>query len=186
MPEICPPFCAQSQRALRLLISPDRPQVDRPKLIEALPGPTPEGFTDILDLLIQILLALCENADKEDNTNGPKPNGDYDDLYRTAAEVARQTVAPEILQADLPKLIASVKSIASMIPNPGFPSTRGAREAMRVANNRALEESADTWQRWNVAIRRELNRLADDNSLTSLLQYKLAWLTIAEALDSLR
>lgn len=186
MPRICPPFCAHGQRALRLLISPDRPQVDRPKLIEALPGPTPEGFTDLLDLLIQILLALCENADKPDDNNGPKPNGEYDELYRAAASIARQTVPAEILQADLPKLIASVQSIASMIPNPGFASTRAAREAMRVANNRTLEDSAQRWQQWNAAIRHELDRLADDNTLTSLLQYKQAWLVIAQALDSLR
>jgi len=186
MAQICPPFCAQGQRALRLLISPDRPQVDRPKLIEALPGPTPEGFTDILDLLIQILLALCENADKPDNNNGPQPNGEYDELYRAAAEIARETVPAELLQADLPKLIASIQSIASMIPNPGFPSNRAAREAMRIANNRALEESAKHWRQWNAAIRRELDRLATDNTLTSLLQYKRAWHTIAQGLDSLR
>ncbi len=186
MPRICPPFCAQGQRALRLLISPDRPQVDRPKLIEALPGPTPEGFTDILDLLIQILLALCENADKPDNNNGPQPNGEYDELYRAAAEIARETVPPEILQADLPKLIASIQSIASMIPNPGFSSNRAAREAMRVANNRALEDSATNWQQWNAATLRELDRLAEDKTLTTQLQYKRAWLTVAQALDSLR
>jgi len=186
MPQICPPFCAQSQRALRLLVSPDRPQIDRPKLIEALPGPTPENFADLKDLIIQIILALCENADKPDNGNGPKPNGEYDELYRTAAEVARETVPPEILQADLPKLIASIHSIASMIPTPGFAAPRAARDALRVANNRARENSATNWQRWTAASRHELDHLAEDKTLTTLLQYKRAWLTIAQALDSLR
>jgi len=64
MNELCPDLCPQCKRALRLLINPDRPQVDRPKLITALPGKTPTGIGDLIDLIIQIVLALLENKDK--------------------------------------------------------------------------------------------------------------------------
>jgi len=47
-----------------LLINPNKPQVDRPALIAALPGKTPIGLGDLIDLIIQIVLALLENKDK--------------------------------------------------------------------------------------------------------------------------
>lgn len=66
MGELCKSLCPQGQRALRLLIDPTKPQVDRPKLIASLPGHTPQTIGGILDIVIQIVLALLENCDKPD------------------------------------------------------------------------------------------------------------------------
>lgn len=66
MSELCQSICPQAKRALRLLINKDRPQVDQTRFIAAMPGKTPTGAGDLMDLIIQIILALLENKDKPD------------------------------------------------------------------------------------------------------------------------
>jgi len=74
MNELCPDLCPQCKRALRLLINQDRPTIDRSKLIEALPGKTPSSIGDLIDWIIQIVLALLENKDKpEPEPPMPRP-----------------------------------------------------------------------------------------------------------------
>lgn len=74
MNELRPDLCPQCKRALRLLINPDEPQVNRSALIAALPGKTPTGAGDLMNLIIQIILALLENKDKpEPEPPMPKP-----------------------------------------------------------------------------------------------------------------
>lgn len=66
MNDLCPSLCPQCKRALRLLIDPSKPQVDRPKLRESLPDKAPVSIGDLLDLIIQIILAMLEGKNKPD------------------------------------------------------------------------------------------------------------------------
>jgi len=178
-------ICPQSQRALRLLISPDAPRVDRAKLINALPGKTPTALPDLLELIIQIILALLENLDK-DKDDDPEPIPDpYLRLHRLTYEVAQRTIPKAELLDDLPKLITAITTVAAMIPNPGFPTHRLAREQLRSATNAALRPNAQRWITWNNTIRTELETLEAANYLTDLNEYKLAWTTLANALETL-
>jgi len=186
MNELCPDLCPQSQRALKLLISPDAPKVDRQKLIAALPGPTPGSLTGLIDLIIQLILALLENKDKEAKPKPPDPDDIFSELRRIAAETATASIAPDILIRDIPKLVASIESVAARIPSPGYTTERTAREAMRRSNNDALTTSAVNWRLWNNAIRNELDHLDVDEHLQDLIDYKNAWLAIADALAHVR
>lgn len=177
--------CPQTKRALRLLLSPSAPRIDQQALIDALPGPTPIDQKELIDLIIQIILALLENKD------GEKPEKDDDDnnvlhtLRNTARTVAIETINTDLLEQDLPKLIASIDSIASMIPVPGFRDLRTARESMRIANNKALGFSAKMWTKWNNAIRAEMDILSLTKHLDNPVKYKLAWTAIIEGLESI-
>lgn len=177
--------CPQAKRALRLLLSPNAPRIDQQKLIDALPGPTPADPKELVDLIIQIILALMENKpdDKPEKPDGQAD--DYTSIRETARDVAIATIKPDLLEQDLPKLIASIDSIASMIPVPGFQNFRTAREAMRLANNKALGFSAKTWHEWNTAIRTQMDILSTDGHLNKFTDYKLAWTAITEGLETI-
>lgn len=178
--------CPQTQRALRMLIGPDSPRIDREKFIEAMPGPTPVNLTDLIDLIIQIILALLENKDKEDKPKPPQPDDVFSELRRVAYDTAIETLGRDTLLRDLPKLIPAIHLTAEMIPVPGFNSQRQAREHMRISNNSALGKSARNWRLWNDAIRTELDNLAFDEHLEGLIDYKYAWLAISQALTTVQ
>lgn len=177
--------CPQTQRALRMLVTPSAPKIDRIKLIAALPGPTPADPKELLDLIIQIVLALLENKDGDKPEKDKKDDGIFDELRRVAKEAATETIPPATLKQDVPKIVASIRSIAAIIPTPGFPSLRVAREAMRVANNEALDQTIQTWLKWNAAIHEEMDNLDFDEKLNGEAQYKQAWLAIAQALETI-
>lgn len=182
MNQLCPDLCPQAQRALRLLVSPDAAKVDRPKLIESLPDTPPVNFTDWIDLIIQIILALLEAKDDENGPRPPEPDDVFSELRRVAADTAIETIGRDTLKRDLPKLIASIEKVAAEIPAPGFNSQRQAREAMRRSNNEALGTSAKNWRLWNDAVRTEMDNLAFDEHLLHLVDYKNAWLAVIDAL----
>lgn len=177
--------CPQTKRALRLLLSPSAPRIDQQKLIEALPGPTPIDQKELIDLIIQIILALMENKDEEKPEKPNGPDDSYDVLRKTARIAALETIEADLLKQDLPKLIASIDSIASMIPAPGFQSLRTAREAMRKANNKALGFSAKMWNKWNARLRTKMDTLDQARHLNTLAEYKLAWTAIVEGLEEI-
>lgn len=177
--------CPQTQRALRMLVTPHAPKIDRLKLIDALPGPTPADPKELLDLIIQIILALLENKDGDKPEKPDGPDDEFAGLKRIAKQAAIDTIDADTLKRDIPKLVASIRSVAAMIPVLGFPTPRAAREAMRVANNQALGASAPNWHTWNTAIRTALDALDEDHHLTDLSDYKHAWTVIADALESI-
>lgn len=177
--------CPQAKRALRLLLSPNAPKIDQQKLIDALPGPTPVDQKELIDLIIQIILALMENKDGEKPEKPNGPDDTYEDLRKTARIAALETVPTDLLEQDLPKLIASIDSVASLIPVPGFQNLRIAREAMRVANNKTLGFSAKMWNKWNAAIRIELDTLDHAGHLDNPAKYKTAWTAIVEGLETI-
>lgn len=177
--------CPQTKRALRLLLSPSAPRINQKKLIDALPGPTPIDQKELIDLIIQIILALMENKDEEKPEKDNPFNGTYDKLRTVAQKVAVETIEADLLKQDLPKLIASIDSIAAMIPEPGFANLRQAREAMRLANNKVLGFSAKSWLTWNKTIRIEMDYLDQDGRLLNFADYKLAWTAIVEGLETI-
>lgn len=177
--------CPQTKRALRLLLSPSAPRIDQQKLIDALPGPTPIDQKELIDLIIQIILALMENKDEDKPEKPDGPEDLYENIRRAAASVALAMIPTDTLEQDLPKLIASIDSIATMIPTPGFVSLRVAREAMRVANNKALGFSAKMWIKWNASMRAEMDLLDEAGLLTEMREYKLAWTAIVEGLETI-
>lgn len=72
MEKICPDLCPQCKRALRLLIDTNKPHVDRPAVIAAVPEEMTHTAGGLLDLIIQIILALLEGKDKP-NDEPPMP-----------------------------------------------------------------------------------------------------------------
>lgn len=174
--------CPQTRRALRLLLDPNGPKIDQAALINALPGPTPTDPKALVDIIIQIILALMENKDKEDKPNPNNGDNHFSELRRVAADTAADTIDRDTLLRDLPKLITSIQETAARIPSPGFNSQRQARETMRINNNKALGASGKNWKLWNSAIRSEMDDLAFDEHLNNLVDYRNAWLAITDAL----
>ena len=177
--------CNQLQRALKLLLPPNHKKRDRLTLKKFLAGPTPTDWEPLIQLIIQIVLGLLENLDK----NQPQPQPDPDDIFaplRTVAvKIALTTIAPETLHANLPPLIQAIRAVTDQMPDPGFQTMREAREALRLATNAALEKSVEHWYPWNIAIRRALDDLAFKDQLTTEHEYKAAWEQIATALATI-
>lgn len=178
--------CPQTRRALTLLLDPSAPKIDQEMFIKAMPGPTPQQKNELIDLIIQIVLALLTNKDKEDKDKKPEPSDIFDDLRKVAEEIAVETIPDDILKRDLPKLTTSIIKTAESIPSPRFSTVRKAREAMRNNNQSALGASAPNWNKWNEAVRDAMDELAWSEHLLTLVDYKNAWLAITDALMKIK
>lgn len=179
----CPP-CAQTRRAIVNLLNTDSPKMNRSAFLNLFsPGP-PANFRDIIDLLVQVILALLESKINPE-PNGPSPPDDkYASLRETTVTATKTTVPEDVRLFDTPRLINSIRAVADLIPVPGFPSLRKARETMRVANNQTLRHSAANWIAWNEQVRTEMDRLAAKDHINTEADYKAAWMVVAEALES--
>lgn len=176
--------CPQTKRALRMLLSPKAKRINQKALIDSLHGKTPSDPKDLIDLVIQIVLALLDNKEGDKPEKPDEPDDEFATLAMIATKAAIDTIQLSVLQHDVPKLTPAIRSVAAMIPFANFSSLRNAREAMRCANNAALGESAHNWSTWNTAIRNAMEACDDNGQLENLLDYRDAWLAIADALDT--
>lgn len=168
-----------------MLLSPKAKRIDQKALIDSLHGKTPSDPKDLIDLVIQIVLALLDNKEGDKPEKPDETDDDFDALAAIAKKAAIDTIQLDVLEHDVPKLTMAIRSVAALIPFANFTTPRTAREAMRCANNAALGTSAKNWMTWNTAIRNALEVYDDKEMLASLLDYRDAWLVIADALDDI-
>lgn len=177
--------CVQLQRALRLLVSPEAPKVDRPLLRSALPKPWPEDLSDILEMIIQIVLALLEEKKEPE----PDPDPDNDTDFPLLASYSREQAIDYVDKPTRDKtakiLAASIKSVAALIDEAMFTTVRHAREAMRQANHAALDTDAEAWSTWNAKIKLILDTYHAVDTLQTRPEYEDAWTQIAKGLETL-
>jgi len=175
--------CVQSQRALRMLLRPSDPRWDRELFTKSMPRPTPGGLADIIPFIIDLILALLENKDPEGKAK-PSPADDaLEQIAEESYKAAKESIDSAFLPIDAPILAGSIRSICALISVSTFPSTRVAREQMRVANNAALGTDADRWLQWSNRMRSLLDNHAAAEALDTLTGYKAAWKAIAAGLD---
>lgn len=180
-----PNLCPQVRRALSLLIPTDAHKIDRTAMAKAMGQPTPTDWEPLIALIIQIILTLLENKPDPEPDNPPDPNDPLSNLRKIVRDVATKTIPAGTLKHDRPRLIASIESIASLIPCVGFENTSDARTAMRVANNEALGFTARQWSTWNDDVRAELDQLHAAGHFNKIQDYPMVWLAIAEELESI-
>lgn len=177
--------CIQLQRALRLLVSPDAPKVDRPLLRTALPKPWPEDLGQILEMIIQIILALLEEKKEPEPDPDPDDDTDFPLLASYSREQAIEHVDKPMRDKTAKTLAASIRSVAALINKTTFATVRHAREAMRQANHAALGTDAEAWTKWDAKIKLALDTYHANDTLQTLPEYKDAWTQIAKGLETL-
>lgn len=177
-----PCACAQSQRALRLLLPPDLVRIDRVLFNKAMPKQTPKDLSSLIPLVIDLILALLENKDPEAKDKDDEPAGPYEQLANDARQLAAKHVPAGDLIPGAHLLVESINYVCTLIDDSNFVSPRVAREFMRLANHNALGDIADNWEMWNDQIRKVLDLFAADYNLTTLQHYKKAWTAIAKGL----
>lgn len=180
-----PLTCPQTRRALALLAKPDAPQIDKAALIRALPDLRGMDWAAIIQIIIQVVLAMLENKETDDDEDDDTNPDAYARLRQIARQAAIDTVPTDQIADDLPHLIDAITATANAVPTGGFPNLRAAREAMRAATNATLRDHAEDWLVWNQAVATALDVLAEDGHLTNDGDYRHAWLQIASALKQL-
>lgn len=169
-----------------MLAKPDGPQIDKPALIRALPQIPGNDWEAIIQIIIQVVLALLENKEADEDDQDNEVDDAMERLRLIARQAALDTVPKNNLPGDLPHLIDAITATAHALPDPGFNTLREAREAMRLATNATLRDHAKGWHVWNTAVENALQVLHEEGFLENETHYRQAWLNIALALQQLQ